>query len=188
MAKIEITLKPRFNSAGNVSGWEVSNGKDVAVNASHKDAEKAWSKSVLEYQAAGFTVDAKAFASDGKSIEAHGTYFPGGSRTDHGPKPARSSEALPGKSRSPSKGRSEALPAPKPSRAKKKAPARATSEALPAASKAKATSGGKRKAGAPTAYQVFVKRRLPELHSAGYANKDAMRQVGKEWSAKKRGL
>lgn len=80
-----IDLRPHYTASGGTHGWEVAEGDTILRRATRATAYRTWVKSVRAHQAAGFTVEAKAFNAKGK-LDAHGLYKPDGTLMDYLPR------------------------------------------------------------------------------------------------------
>lgn len=187
--KVTITLKPKFGPppGSRVVGWEVSDGKNVAVNTAKEDGQKAWGKAIQDHQAAGYEVTAEAYGADGRTVEAKGIYYPNGSMKDLGGQPASKGgarrqepvmEALPAAPRTRKPASSAALPPPPKPAAQPRKPKASGGEK----SQRTAEDKPKRK---PSEYNQFIARRIPKLIEQGHDRKTAISEAAAEWRAKK---
>lgn len=175
----QINLKPHFGAGGKLIAWEITEGENIVLNRGLKAAEKAWAISIRRYQKAGFSVEARAYDRQG-SLVAHGIYKPNGTVEDLGPKKKPAAKA---KAECPAAAKAAAKSAAKPRTPRKPRAPKAAAPAAAPAGKGKSKGGkGSRK---PSAYNLHVAKRMPQLRAQGHSAKDAMKIAAQEWSGGK---
>ena len=70
---VTIALRPHFSGTGKVDGWHIRQGALAAFNKKRTDAVTGFQRSIRQYQAAGYTVRAEIYDTDGRLGES-GTY------------------------------------------------------------------------------------------------------------------